>query len=134
MKGKVLIIEDNNEIADVIAWGLMEAGCIVVAADEQEYKKDIRDFEPDLLLLDYWMGNKPGDQICIELKTAAETRHIPIILISATHDVEATAAICKSDDWIAKPFNVAELQAKVEKWLTGESATHSNDIKSHEQP
>ena len=73
----------------------------------------------DLLLLDIWMSGHDGKEICRALKRGDATKKVPIILISASRDVELSASEAGADDWIAKPFDMKNLLAKVKKHTTG---------------
>ena len=72
---------------------------------------------PDLLLLDIWMAGRDGTSICKQLKSQPTTRTLPIILCSANYDTAQIAKECGADDSIAKPFDIAELLTKVNKYV-----------------
>src|SRR5579884_3220359 len=71
----------------------------------------------DLLLLDLWLSGWSGRDICISLKSQEATRHLPIILISANNETEKIAHEAGADDFLAKPFNLDEVQEKIENFL-----------------
>jgi CheY-like chemotaxis protein len=72
---------------------------------------------PDLLLLDMWMSGEDGREICRYLKKEAETKHIPIIMISAGRDIKEAAKEAGADDFLAKPFEFDDLLKLVKKYI-----------------
>ncbi len=71
---------------------------------------------PDALLLDVWMSGQDGREICKFLKNRSNTKHIPIIMISASKDVAASVKAAGADDFLTKPFEMDELIKKVKKY------------------
>ncbi len=118
MKGnKVLIAEDDAAILDVMQMILEEAGYDVETSLDGTLALNMNENLPDLLLLDIRMSGRDGRGICQYLKAQEQTRHIPIIMVSANKDVERIALEAGADDFISKPFEMAHLIAKVEQYL-----------------
>ncbi|MBI2600163.1 response regulator transcription factor, partial [Candidatus Daviesbacteria bacterium] len=105
IKKKVLVAEDDQGIADVVKTILEMNGFEVAIAVDEQTIKEMRTNLPDLLLLDLWMGHSDGKLICRNLKSQASTKHIPIILVSATRDLAKTAKDFGADDFLEKPFD-----------------------------
>lgn len=110
---KVLIADDDPAILDVIQQMLEMEGYEVHATNNGETLKKMRDLLPDLLLLDIWMSQTDGRNVCQQLKRDKTTKHIPIIMISANKDTEKMAKEAGANDFIAKPFEMDELLSKV---------------------
>ncbi|MBO9659091.1 MAG: response regulator [Chitinophagaceae bacterium] len=72
---------------------------------------------PDLLLLDIWMSGTDGTDVCRQLKNSDETKHLPVIMISASRDIEQYARDAGADDFLAKPYEMKDLLEKVKRWL-----------------
>ena len=72
---------------------------------------------PDLLLLDIWMSGTDGTDVCRQLKSNKETRHLPVIMISASRDIEQYARDAGADDFLAKPYEMMDLLEKVKRWV-----------------
>ena len=68
---------------------------------------------PDLVLLDYFLPGKKGDEICRRLKNNKITSKIPVLLISAKKDLPAVAASSGADGYLFKPFRMDELVDKI---------------------
>lgn len=70
---------------------------------------------PDLYILDIWMSGSDGRELCKILKSQDKTKHIPVILISASNYLQRSAEMAEADDFLAKPFEMDELLEKVAK-------------------
>lgn len=68
---------------------------------------------PDLIILDIWMSGEDGTEICRHLKSKEATRAIPILMFSASKEIEQSALDSGADDFIAKPFNMNDLLGKI---------------------
>jgi two-component system phosphate regulon response regulator PhoB len=66
--------------------------------------KILNDFKPNLIFVDINVGNEDGRQMCLQVKSIAEHRHIPVILISADHDALQLYRDYGADAYIRKPF------------------------------
>ena len=114
---KILVADDDPAICDSLQFMLEEEGYTVsTTVNGETVQKMTKEF-PDLLLLDVWMSGHDGREICKELKQQAATKHIPIILVSASRDIMRSAHEAGANDFVAKPFQMDELLGKVSKWL-----------------
>jgi DNA-binding response OmpR family regulator len=106
---KILIVDDDSAILEAMQMMLeMEGYDVMVTLNGEELEKYF-DKKPDLILLDIWMSGIDGRDICKNLKASSATRHIPVIMISASREVEQSAKESGADDFIAKPFQMNEL-------------------------
>lgn len=114
---KILVADDDPAIVESTAMILEEFGYDVdTTVDGQTIYKMEKDF-PDLLLLDIWMSGQDGREICKYLKNSVITKHIPIIMISASRDIAKSATCSGADDFLAKPFDMNDLIHKIEKYV-----------------
>lgn len=116
-KKKVLVADDDPAIVDAIKLMLELYDYDVSTAVDGETIYKMEKEYPDLLLLDIWMSGQDGREICKYLKNNPHTKHIPIIMISASRDIIQSTKEAGADDFIAKPFEMKELVNKVEKYL-----------------
>lgn len=116
---KILVVDDNAEIREVITWLLEMEGYIVKGLDNgREVSRNINEFTPDLLILDIMLGDVDGRDICNNLKHQEQTSKLPIIMISASHDPRRLVKkSCYPDDFLPKPFDIQCLLDKVELQL-----------------
>jgi two-component system phosphate regulon response regulator PhoB len=113
---KILIVEDEQSIRDMIAFNLGRAGFAVDrAADGREARAAISNGFPDLILMDWMLPDVSGLELTRQLKRDAETREIPIILVTARaeEDDRVTGLEGGADDYIVKPFSSRELIARI---------------------
>lgn len=113
-----MIADDDAGIVDAVEMLLDYKGYRVTTATENTLQR-ITEELPDVLLLDIWMSGEDGIEVCRSLKSNPITRKIPIIMISASKDIEKSALTAGADDFLAKPFEMNVLLDKIERFLTG---------------
>lgn len=117
MSHRVLIIEDEKELAEILGEYLEVEGYeVMLASDGQKGLKYTEDFKPDLILLDIMLPVVDGMTLCKKIR---ETLDIPIIMLSAKSG-EMDKVICLgigADDYVTKPFSPLELVARVKAHL-----------------
>lgn len=119
-KPTVLLVEDEPAQREVLAYNLEAEGFHVVqAADGEEALMLVEESHPDLIVLDWMLPLVSGIEVCRRLKTAADTRHIAIIMLSArAEEVDRVRGLeTGADDYVTKPYSVVELMARVRAGL-----------------
>ncbi|MBL4675199.1 MAG: response regulator [Mucilaginibacter sp.] len=114
---RIMIADDDPGIVDAIEMLLEFEGYEVSSTVDGSTVLDMRDELPDLLLLDIWMSGDDGRDICRKLKSIPSTKNIPVIMISASKDIEQSARDAGADDFIAKPFEMNTLLQKIEGFV-----------------
>lgn len=113
MKLKILVVDDEKPIADILKFNLEKEGYDVTCAyDGNEAVKLAEEIEPDLILLDIMLPGKDGNEVCREVR---KTQSMPIIMLTAK-DSEIDKVIgleLGADDYVTKPFSNRELLARV---------------------
>lgn len=119
MGKRILAIDDNPAILDVINEILSYEGYeVVTISDGRSVFEVVARVHPDLILLDVMLDNLDGREICRALKKDRSSSNIPIIMISATHDLRSLLHQPGApDDFIAKPFDIYYLISKVNSQL-----------------
>jgi two-component system phosphate regulon response regulator PhoB len=120
MKPRLLIVEDDASLAELLSWTAEAEGYAVqVTGDGEEALLMVREQAPDLILLDWMIEHVPGIEVCRQLRRAPETRDIPIIMLTARGEEEDKVRGLKTgaDDYVTKPFSPRELMARVETLL-----------------
>ena len=113
MSQKVLVVEDDNNIAELLRLYLQKDGFEVShAADGGKAVEMAKEIQPDLVLLDIMLPVMDGWQVCRELR---KTMKMPIIMLTAKGETEDKVSGLEmgADDYIVKPFEVKELLARV---------------------
>lgn len=115
---RILVIDDDIDILSVMEILLTMKGfeVEVTSKGENTFPK-IKAFKPDLILLDVLISGHDGRIICRKLKSNEETMHIPVIMFSAHPGAAASIAEYGANDFIGKPFDVANLLQKVNRQL-----------------
>lgn len=119
MKQKILVLDDDEDILDVISYILMDKGYeVATLSGGEEIFQTIQRFHPDLVLMDVMLGKMDGRVICNQLKHHTATNALPVILISASHDLaQSLRQEGAPNDFIAKPFDIDYLVKKVQQQL-----------------
>jgi two-component system response regulator VicR len=113
MSRKVLIVDDEKPISDILKFNLQKEGYDVEAAfDGEEAIRKVYKFEPDLILLDIMLPKIDGFQVC---KKVRENFNTPILMLTAKEEeVDKVLGLeLGADDYITKPFSMRELMARV---------------------
>ncbi|WEA00798.1 response regulator [Mucilaginibacter sp. SJ] len=114
---RILAVDDDKDILEIIKYILEDSGYEVDTLTEGRNLFDrIKQHEPDLILLDIMLGNLDGRELCKTLKNQQETKNIPVILISASHN-PGTLSQGSPDDFIAKPFDIDVLLNSINRQL-----------------
>ncbi|MBA3788921.1 response regulator transcription factor [Patescibacteria group bacterium] len=116
MAKKILLADDDLAILDATKMLLELEGYEVQTTAEGVTVKEMIEQLPDLLLLDIWMSGQDGKKICKKLKANKSTKHIPIVMISASRDVEDSARAAGADAFMTKPFEMNDLLARVKEY------------------
>jgi signal transduction histidine kinase/DNA-binding response OmpR family regulator/ligand-binding sensor domain-containing protein len=112
----LLIVEDNPDVRFYIAECVREEYRIALAGNGAEGIRLARELVPDIVISDVMMSEMDGFELCETLKNEAPTSHIPIVLLTARADFESRITGLKrgADDYLAKPFEPAELLVRLE--------------------
>jgi putative two-component system response regulator len=109
-KRKILVIEDDKDIAEVLETVLAFNSFDVVGLDRtDDVIEAINTHQPDLVLTDYLLSGMNGGKICKAIKSNPKTCHIPVVLISAYHDLAIAMGSFGFDAFIPKPFEIGKL-------------------------
>lgn len=125
MKGKILIIEDEIAIREMLGYALMKDGySFLEAADVDEARPILSQDKPDLILMDWMLPGMSGVDYARRVRNAPETRDIPIIMLTARGEEadKIRGLDTGADDYITKPFSTRELLARIRALLRRTSA------------
>lgn len=114
--GRILVVDDDRDSRDLLQHLLAREGYIAIAADGGPAALEIlREHEIDVILLDVMMPGMDGFAVCRELKRAAHTADLPVILLTALDDLDARLAGMRLgvSEFLTKPVNKAELCLRV---------------------
>jgi DNA-binding response OmpR family regulator len=108
---RILAVDDDKDLLEVLQFILEDSGYEVDTLSDGHYLFDkIKAHTPDLILLDIMLGNLDGRQLCKDVKAKEETHDIPVILVSASHNVAGSMNQNGAPNaFLEKPFNINEL-------------------------
>ncbi len=127
MSNKILVVDDERAIADIIKFNLEKEGHMVdTAADGEEGISKVFSWDPDLVLLDIMMPKKDGFQVLKEIRSKKQT---PVIMLTAKEEeVDKVLGLeLGADDYVVKPFSMRELMARVKANLRRRDFSNSNN-------
>ncbi|TDX86594.1 response regulator [Epilithonimonas xixisoli] len=111
---KLLIFDDDKSILEVISIIFEENGYKVeISETSHDIIQKVTEFQPDVILMDNWIPNIGGVEATRLLKNHEDFKHIPVIYVTANNDIEMLAQKASADDFVAKPFNLEDLEEKV---------------------
>ena len=120
MSADILIVEDEAALVELLRYNLDKSGFATrVASDGEEALAKIEDRVPDLVLLDWMLPGVSGIEICRRLRRRPETARLPIVMLTArTEEADRLRGLeTGADDYVSKPFSVAELVARIKGLL-----------------
>jgi phosphate regulon transcriptional regulator PhoB len=120
MNKTILIVDDEKDIVELVAYNLSREGYqIAKAYDGHQAMQYIRENQPDLVILDLMLPGINGFEICRMIRKKPGTESLPIIMLTAKTDSvdKITGLEIGADDYMTKPFNVRELLARVRSVL-----------------
>ena len=120
MNGKIFIIEDEPSIIQLVQHNLEKNGFIVSSSlNGNDGLKELKKFQPDLLLLDWMLPDFSGIEICKNIRKDNSFKNLPVIMLTAKGEEEDKIKGLDSgvDDYLTKPFSFNELMARIEAVL-----------------
>jgi CheY-like chemotaxis protein len=116
-KKRILVVENNKDILELISLLLDEAGYeLSLYTNERGIFNHIIEFKPDAILLDIIRPTIEGTELCRQIKEAERTKHIPVIVLSTHPQIQKVKEVC-ADDIVEKPFDVDGLLFTLQEQL-----------------
>ena len=131
MAAKILIVEDEDALVTLLTYNLEAAGYDVAAVKSgDEALLAIDEEQPDLVILDWMLPSLSGIEICRQIRAGSATRALPVIMLTARgEEADRLRGLATgADDYIVKPFSVAEVLARVKALLRRSSPGKTSDV------
>jgi len=119
MTKRILLIDDDTDILEILEELLTSAGFhVTILTKTEDVFGSIALHRPDLVLVDYLLNGINGGEVCAQIKKNEQTRHIPVILMTAYPRVLLSLGTYCCDEYIEKPFDLDHLVKRIEFHLT----------------
>jgi two-component system phosphate regulon response regulator PhoB len=131
MQKKILLVEDEDAIREMLEIIIKQAGFHVFSASSAEQAQTLlADTLPDLILLDWMLPGISGIEFARRLKKDADLQHLPVIMLTARGEEEDKVRGLElgADDYVTKPFSPKELIARIKAVLRRTSSANDNDL------
>jgi two-component system phosphate regulon response regulator PhoB len=117
MKPKILLVEDESSIIELIKYNLLKSDFLVDVAEDGEQAVDLifSDKKYDLIIIDWMLPEISGIELCRRIRKNKDTKNIPLIMLTARGEEEdrLRGFEAEVDDYMTKPFSIKELVARI---------------------
>lgn len=116
MRGNILVVEDEEDLAELVAFNLRQSGyTVTTAATGAAALQQVQRGRPDLVVLDLMLPDISGTEVCRRLRASPETQRTPIVMLTARNEeVDRVLGFeVGADDYVAKPFSPRELVLRI---------------------
>lgn len=120
MSKRILVVDDNEDILEILRIIFQEEGYQVIMSNTAKAADYIHHISPNLIILDIRLSGseKSGAEICREFKSSFPEDKIPVLLVSAEENIQLIASYCGADAYLSKPFDIFKLLRRVEELIT----------------
>ncbi len=134
MAKRILVVDDEDHILELISFNLEKEYRVITAGSGEEALEIVREEKVDLMILDLMLPGMDGIQVCNKVRNQEELMHLPIIMLTAkSEDSDRILGLeVGADDYLSKPFNIRELQARI-KAVLRRSGSSKGDGKNQYQ-
>jgi DNA-binding NtrC family response regulator len=119
----IFIFDDDEDILSICSYILEEKGWIVYTSEDcNDIIQKITEVKPAVILMDNWIPDEGGVVATQKLKASDELKQIPVIYFSANSDIKIIADLAGADNYLAKPFDLTDLESVINLALEVKSA------------
>lgn len=112
---KIIVVENDVDTLDLMNFVLEDSGYEVIRFSNTTTPEELKTHNPNLIILDHFLGDGFGGDLCLQIKNNPQTKHIPVILYSASPGLDKIAKKSNADAFIEKPFDIVDLENMVSK-------------------
>lgn len=115
MAKRILIIDDDKDMLDMLQIILQDSNCEVILQNSGLTGTEVSALQPDLVLLDVQIKGYQltGNEICNQIKALDVMAHVPVFLMSSDHNLRELAEECHAEGYFPKPFDINSLKYKL---------------------
>ncbi|HTD92226.1 MAG TPA: response regulator [Chitinophagaceae bacterium] len=115
---KILVVDDDEDLLEMVTLVFMSRGMRVSSLNKGSgFFEIIEKEKPDIIIMDIYLGDADGRDLCRRYKESANSRLLPVILYSAGNIPPASIEISLADDFLQKPFDIGFLMKRVNQLL-----------------
>lgn len=114
---KIFILDDDKDVIEVLKHILGRQYEVVCKTDASDVFGAITSFNPDLILMDNFIGEQKAADVIVHLRHSNPSFNVPIILFSAAHNISAIAAAVGTTGYLAKPASINEIREYVKRFI-----------------
>ncbi len=114
---RIMVVEDNAAIAKAMQFALQRAGYETKWCGDETIYTEIKEWKPDLILMDLRMPRLDGGAVTATIKSDPETKGIPVIIVTADQVTRERFEKMHANDLVNKPFRVPQLLERIKYWL-----------------
>lgn len=122
-KKRVLIIENDQDIRQIVTYILEDQGFETLSIPEPQELSELITFNADLILLDEFINNHHGHRLCRKIKKIPALSAIPVIILSTANDIELITKECDANNYVRKPFDLEDMVGKVVQLVNHQSVS-----------
>jgi len=116
---RILVVDDDRDLLEMVEMALTEQGFQVsTITNGTSLLPEVNSFQPDVILLDIYLNDADGRELCYQLKSDPTYKDIPVALYSAGHISNSSILNSKANTFISKPFDIVQLGEKIKQMLT----------------
>jgi two-component system response regulator VicR len=119
MMKKVFILDDNEELLDIMDRILSPQFEVDVCKDRGSAMSRINKFMPDMIILDYYVGDNTADDIVQQLRGSDSASSVPVVLFSASPEIEKMASRLGVAGFLEKPSSISKIRAYIKNVFEG---------------
>ncbi len=113
---KILIADDDKGILHMMVMALELNGYVVWPTLDGSLIHEKVFSKPDMIILDVWLGDLDGRDLCKKIKSNPLTQKIPVLMMSANCEVKESSIACGANEFLEKPFEIQTLISFIKKW------------------
>lgn len=131
MPARILLVEDEDALVTLVTYNLEAAGYEALTAKTSDDAMFLlKEHAPDLVILDWMLPGTSGIEICRQIRASTSTRALPVIMLTARgEEADRLRGLATgADDYMVKPFSVAELMARIKALLRRSAPEKTADV------
>ena len=114
IKPVILVVDDDESIGDMLKMMLEYKGYrVFISQDTNDLEQKLMEYQVNLVILDILIGHVKGTEVCQALKSKTSFVNLPVLMMTALPGMEKICLEAGADDFIAKPFEMADLLSKI---------------------